>query len=210
MAPTDCTQEELALATPDDPSQVQIEAWYMDDSPEDQRAPHKKTPNEVATPQKLAELGVLYWKLDADKYKDDYQQDPKLMAIRKARNYSFTEILSVSKDTLPGYEQKIKSFYEEHIHEDEEIRYILDGCGYFDVRDFDDCWIRIWCCKGDLLILPEGIYHRFTLDHTNYAKAMRLFVGEPVWTPYNRPQEENPSRKKYLEAFKEKKSAAAA
>eukprot|EP00983_Pelagomonas_calceolata_P113913 1160037-Pelagomonas_calceolata.AAC.9 len=51
---------------------------------------HRKTPNEVATPQKLAELGVLYWKLDADKYKDDYQQDPKLMAIRKARNYSFT------------------------------------------------------------------------------------------------------------------------
>jgi cupin superfamily acireductone dioxygenase involved in methionine salvage len=39
------------------------------------------------------------------------------------------EVLSVSKDTLPGYEQKIKSFFEEHIHEDEEIRYILDGCG---------------------------------------------------------------------------------
>jgi len=41
MAPFDCTQEELELARPDDPSQVQIESWYMDDSPEDQRAPHK-------------------------------------------------------------------------------------------------------------------------------------------------------------------------
>ena len=33
---------------------------------------------------------MLYWKLDADAYKDDYQKDPKLMAIRKARNYSYT------------------------------------------------------------------------------------------------------------------------
>lgn len=44
----------------------------------------------MATPQKLAELGVLYWKLDADSYKEDYQKDPRLMAIRKARNYSYT------------------------------------------------------------------------------------------------------------------------
>eukprot|EP00955_Chlamydomonas_euryale_P031295 329107-Chlamydomonas_euryale.AAC.11 len=108
------------------------------------------------------------------------------------------EIVTMSKDALPGYDEKMKKFYQEHIHEDEEIRYILDGMGYFDVRDLQDRWIRIQCCKGDLIVLPEGIYHRFTLDNKDYAKLMRLFQGEPVWTPHNRPQEENASRQKYI------------
>jgi 1,2-dihydroxy-3-keto-5-methylthiopentene dioxygenase len=84
---------------------------------------------------------------------------------------------------LPGYDEKVKSFFEEHIHDAEEIRYILDGSGFFDVRDAEDKWVRIHIKKGDLMTLPEGIYHRFTCDETDYIKAMRLFIGQPVWTP---------------------------
>lgn len=32
----------------------------------------------------------------------------------------------------------------------------------------------------------------------NYVKAMRLFVGEPVWTAYNRPADDFPARKQYM------------
>jgi 1,2-dihydroxy-3-keto-5-methylthiopentene dioxygenase len=39
---------------------------------------------------------------------------------------------------------------------------------------------------------------------------MRLFVGEPVWTPYNRPQDENASRLKYLKTFGQKQQQAVA
>ncbi|XP_020375664.1 acireductone dioxygenase [Rhincodon typus] len=177
-----------------------VEAWYMDDSDDDQRKPHKRRPNVAVTLEELEKHGILYWKLDPNKFEDDL----KLQKIRKERNYTWMDIVNIHKDTMPNYEEKIKSFYQEHIHLDEEIRYILAGSGYFDVRDKDDKWIRIAMKEGDMITLPAGIYHRFTLDENNYVKAMRLFVGEPVWTPYYRPADEFEARKKYIQFLNER------
>ncbi|KDD73603.1 ARD/ARD' family protein [Helicosporidium sp. ATCC 50920] len=130
-----------------------------------------------------------------------WENDPKLEAIRRVRNFNYQDLIDISKDTLPGYDEKLKTFYQEHMHADEEIRYILAGTGYFDVRDENDRWIRISAVPGTMIVLPEGIYHRFTLDERNYLKALRLFVGDPVWTPLNRPQEGHVSRHKYVSSL---------
>ena len=68
---------------------------------------------------------------------------------------------------------QLRMFYAEHLHKDQEIRLITAGSGYFEIRDYDDKWIRLHLKKGDLIHLPPGIYHRLTLDSgVSYSCAM--------------------------------------
>jgi 1,2-dihydroxy-3-keto-5-methylthiopentene dioxygenase len=176
-----------------------ITAWFMDsDETSDQRLPHKREVDPEVSLEYLTRLGVInFGGING-------VDDPKLAAIREERGYNYSDLVVISPEKLPDYENKIKSFYREHIHYDEEIRFCADGSGYFDVRGFQDEWIRIAVEPGDLIILPEGIYHRFTCDANNYITALRLFVGEPIWTPYNRDEIDemkNASRLKYVTNF---------
>ncbi|KVH93556.1 Acireductone dioxygenase ARD family [Cynara cardunculus var. scolymus] len=155
-----------------------LEAWFMDDSREDPQLPHHRNPCEFMSPDQSRRFAL----------EVESRQD----------------LLDLCPEKVENYEQKLKNFYTEHIHADEEIRYCLEGSGYFDIRDKDDRWVRIWIKAGDLIILPAGIYHRFTLDTSNYIKLMRLFVGEPVWTAFNRPQEDHPARRNYISNFVQK------
>ena len=190
-------------------------AWYMiEGDVEDQKKENRQEPNKPASVEACRKVGIQYWKMDAEKYEYPVKAvpwdpkeslDPRLSQIRDDRGYSYADIITVHPDHLPGFDEKVKSFFEEHIHDAEEIRYILDGSGFFDVRDTEDKWIRIHVKKGDLITLAEGIYHRFTCDEGDYIHAMRLFIGQPVWTPFNRPQEDHPSRKWYVTTYVEEK-----
>merc|ERR1711976_403964 len=156
----------------------------MDTSDTDQRLPHMSEPPEMLDLDQLKEkTGVLYWKINAD----DVENDALLQKIRKDRGYTYEDQVNITEQ-MPEYEKKIKMFFEEHLHTDEEIRLIVDGSGYFDARDQQERWIRIEMEKGDMIVLPAGIYHRFTLDTKNFIIAKRYFVGEPIWTPHNRSE----------------------
>ncbi|KAJ7678619.1 ARD/ARD' family-domain-containing protein [Mycena rosella] len=102
------------------------------------------------------------------------------------------------------YKEKIHGFSQEHMHEDAEIRYILSRNGFFDVRETPmDAWIRLAVEPGDLLVIPTGIYHRFTLDENDNIKALRIYQDELKWVPYNRGEatDANPHRLEYLETI---------
>ncbi|XP_034941148.1 1,2-dihydroxy-3-keto-5-methylthiopentene dioxygenase [Chelonus insularis] len=175
-----------------------VRCWYMDDKPVDQRLEHHRDLPKFITLDELFKLtGVEYYKIDHK----NYATDKTLQNLRKERGYSYEDEIVCSKECLQNYEEKLKDFFTEHLHTDEEIRLVLDGSGYFDARDKNDEWIRIEVQAGDLIILPSGIYHRFTLDTKNFIKAKRYFVGEPVWLPYNRPVDDMDCRKKYLQRF---------
>lgn len=170
-----------------------MKAYYYDNLPGDQRLAHDS--GSAVGVEELARIGVLYFRIgDLD----------GVNALAAERGYRNRDEITVSPEKMGDvYEAKVKSFFDEHLHEDEEIRYIRDGHGYFDVRSKGDEWIRIQLDKDDLLILPAGIYHRFTTNETNYIQAMRLFKEEPKWTPLNRSDElsTNPFRKEYVSEF---------
>ncbi|WVZ84941.1 hypothetical protein U9M48_031908, partial [Paspalum notatum var. saurae] len=167
-----------------------VQAWYMDDdTKEDQRLPHRRQPDGSFPLAKLLDLGIVSMRLDAD----NYEKDENLTMIRDQRGYLHMDIVTLTPEKMANYEVMIKRFFEEHLHTDEEVRYCLEGSGYFDVRDEEDRWLRVSVRKGGLIVVPAGIYHRFTLDTNNYIKAMRLFSGGPDWTAYNRPHDHLPA-----------------
>lgn len=114
----------------------------------------------------LRDLGILYYRCPSIDEVD---------AIAKERSYKNRDEITVSPEKMGDvYEDKVKMFFNEHLHEDEEIRYILDGNGFFDVRNERDDWIRIRLEKDDLIVLPAGIYHRFTTDTKNVSSPSDL------------------------------------
>ncbi|KAF8802599.1 Acireductone dioxygenase [Phlegmacium glaucopus] len=173
-----------------------MRAYYYDNIPGDQRLPHDYIPSRPVSAETLAAIGVKTWNIPVEGH------ESKIDEIAKKEGYKNRDIINCSKEGLGEmYESRIKTFFEEHMHEDEEIRYILSGTGFFDVRETPtDAWIRLAVEHGDLVVLPAGIYHRFTLDEANCIKAMRLFQDEPKWIPYNRSEDTdvNPHRIQYL------------
>ncbi|KAH9993934.1 Acireductone dioxygenase [Russula vinacea] len=163
-----------------------MRAYYFDNLPGDQRLQHDSgTSVDLAG---LRRLGVLYWTIPVD---SPGGWESEIDRIAEQQGYKNRDTVNVTKEGLGDqYESRLKSFFEEHMHEDEEIRYFLSGSGFFDVRDYpSDKWIRIHVLPGDLLVVPAGIYHRFTLDELNQIKALRLFKEEPKWTAYPRSSE---------------------
>ncbi|KAJ2701271.1 1,2-dihydroxy-3-keto-5-methylthiopentene dioxygenase [Coemansia sp. IMI 203386] len=173
-----------------------MRAYFYDNSDADQREPHDS--GRPVSIEQLKAIGVEYQRVEGNSEK----QLAYVEQVCQERGYKNRDEIRISPALLPGYEEKIKVFFTEHIHEDEEIRYVMEGSGFFDVRDGQDEWVRIFVEQGDLLIVPAGIYHRFTLDTSNYIRAMRLFKEEPKWTPINRPDaDSNRYRSEYLESI---------
>ncbi|KAI0691779.1 Acireductone dioxygenase ARD family [Cytidiella melzeri] len=176
-----------------------MRAYYYDNLPGEPILPHEGA---MVDPAVLTTIGVLFAHVPVDA---EGKWEEHVQHIATTRGYKCSDVVESGRDLLgEKYEESMEKVWREHLHEDEEIRYPLHGGGYFDVRELPtDKWIRIHAEAGDLMIIPAGIYHRFSLDSNEYIKTMRLFKEEPKWTAHYRSSEtdKNQNRVEYLHRF---------
>lgn len=131
-----------------------------------------------AAPDDLQHFGIAYWNLPPD----ESARAASLAAIKQERGYVDEDVVVLSADN-PDYATICAKFDREHSHALDEVRFVLDGEGIFDVRDGADDWIRIEVAAGDLIVIPAGKYHRFSMTGRNYIRCMRLFADHSGWVP---------------------------
>jgi len=139
------------------------------------------TPQSPVAGDELARIGVHHERLEVDPV--DYQ--PAMERLMAARGYLTQDIIELRPDT-PGLGELCDKFKDEHLHTDDEVRFVLAGEGVFDLRSADGRWLRAEVSAGDLLVVPEGLYHRFFLTDRRQIRCVRLFKDATGWTPIYR------------------------
>ena len=109
-----------------------------------------------------------------------------LTELCEQRGYVSQDQVVLNAET-PNLPALLEKFFHEHLHTDEEIRFVLKGEGIFDLRDCDDRWMRVHVEPGDLLIVPPNKYHRFALAESQNITCKRLFQNQDGWAALNRP-----------------------
>ena len=124
-------------------------------------------------------IAVQHLEVEADAFQ------PALDTLKQERGYVEQDIVELAPET-ENLDAICAKFADEHLHEDDEVRFVLDGAGVFDIRDAADRWMRVTVERGDLIVVPKDRYHRFYLTETKQIRCVRLFKDRSGWVPHYR------------------------
>jgi len=140
-----------------------------------------KHPAEPCTITDLNEVGVHYERLDLSP--DDFQ--PTLDRLKANRGYVEQDEVKLEPET-PNLDGICDKFKDEHLHTDDEVRFVLEGEGIFDIRSANDRWMRVTVETGDLIVVPANLHHRFFLTDKKHIRCVRLFKDPSGWVAHYR------------------------
>jgi 1,2-dihydroxy-3-keto-5-methylthiopentene dioxygenase len=136
-------------------------------------------PTRTLDAKELREFGVLHQRLPVE------ARGAEMARIKRDHGYRDEDEVALSTET-PNLDAICAKFDKEHYHTLDEVRFVVEGEGIFDVRDKQDRWVRIHVDKGDLIIIPANTYHRFFLTDTKNIRCVRLFLNNDGWAPLYR------------------------
>ena len=139
----------------------------------------------------LAEIGVNYeiWK-PATAVASDAPVDEILAAysteidkLKQSGGYVTADVIDVKPQTQ-GLSEMLAKFNREHWHDDDEVRFIIEGRGLFHLHPENDLVVAIEVEAGDLIRVPGGYLHWFNLCADRRIRAIRLFKDQAGWVPH--------------------------
>lgn len=71
-------------------------------------------------------------------------------------------------------------FLSEHRHDEDEVRFFVEGAGLFCLRAEGQVFM-VLCEAGDLISVPAGIRHWFDMGPSPLFTAIRLFISPEGW-----------------------------
>ncbi|KAF1710467.1 acireductone dioxygenase [Pseudoxanthomonas kalamensis DSM 18571] len=108
---------------------------------------------------------------------DAYRAD--IERISAERGFTTVDVVSIAPDN-PNKEAARAKFLEEHYHQEDEVRFFVDGAGLFTLHVGDKIY-EIECCKDDLISVPDGITHWFDMGAEPRFVAIRFFQQPDGW-----------------------------
>ena len=101
--------------------------------------------------------------------------------LKEREGYTTRDLVVLHPD-VPGIKDMLAKFDKVHTHSDVEVRYIIDGSGYFGfVAPEGNFLVHVF--ESDFISVPKGTQHWFTLDEKMRIKAVRYFKDMSGWVP---------------------------
>ena len=107
----------------------------------------------------------------------------KIDELKARGGYTTADVIDVKPDT-PGLDAMLAKFSREHSHDEDEVRFIVEGRGLFHVSPPGGPVFAIEVEAGDLIRVPRGTRHWFDLCADRRIRAIRLFQDPSGWTPH--------------------------
>jgi len=107
----------------------------------------------------------------------------EIEALKVRGGYVVADVIDVTPET-PNLDVMLAKFTREHWHDEDEVRFIIEGRGLFHINPANGPVFAIEVEPGDLIRVPRGTHHWFDLCAERRIRAIRLFQDPAGWTPH--------------------------
>lgn len=140
----------------------------------------------------LAAIGIDYERWDAQEMRvspDASEEEilaayaPEIEKLKQTGGYVTADVINITPE-IQNLETMLQKFRPEHWHDEDEVRFIVKGCGIFHIAPEGADVTAVKMTAGDLIRVPRGTRHWFDLDENRTVRAIRLFQDTSGWTPH--------------------------